>query len=263
MKEFLEKLICEAGELSLEYHSRVGQLQVTRKTEKDLVTEADKAVEEFIVGKIRQAYPEHGIFGEESGVTEGNEYCWVIDPIDGTSSFVHGQPFYSVSIGLEKDGQGVLAAVNVPVMKQLFVAEKGKGATLNGEPIHVSKRDKLVDSHLGTGFACLRSDMEHNNLPYFNAIMPLIRGVRRYGSAAADLCYVACGLFDGFWELNLAPYDTAAGKLILTEAGGTVSDFSGGIGRLSDEIVATNGLIHQQVVDVFTDVRRNLGLQVD
>jgi len=254
LKQFLTDLIAEAGRISLEYRDRLGDLKISRKTPKDLVTEADVAVEKYIVAKIKEAYPQHSIFGEESGQHSGNEYRWIIDPIDGTTSFVHHQPFYAVSIALEKAGELILAAVNAPVLGELFEAQKGKGATLNGKEIHVSESESLPESVLATGFACLRSDLSHNNLPYFNRIAPVVRGIRRFGSAAIDMCYVAAGRMDGFWELNLKIYDVAAGILILNEAGGKVTDFSDQPIKDCFEIVATNNHIHKELTTILSDV---------
>lgn len=257
MKDFLREIISRAGEMSLEYRGRLKTLEVSRKSRNDLVSEADVAIEKFIVEQIRQAYPRHAIDGEESGVAQGGEYRWIIDPIDGTTSFVHGQPYYSISIAVEKAGQYVLAAVNAPAMGELYEARAGDGATLNGSPIRVSATADLADSVMATGFACVRFDQVHNNLPYFNGLVPRLRDVRRYGSAALDLCYTACGRLEGFWELHLKIYDVAAGFLILSEAGGRWSDFSGRREGVCEEVLATNGLIHEQVMALFALVRQN------
>jgi myo-inositol-1(or 4)-monophosphatase len=251
MKAFLKQIITRAGEISLEYKARLSEVRVDHKNDKDLVTEADIAVEHYLVEQIQTRYRDHAILGEETGAHSGGDYRWIIDPIDGTASFVYDMPFYSVSIALEHNGELILGAVNAPVLGELFMAERGQGATLNGKPIGVSSCDKLTDAMLGTGFACLRDDLPHNNLPYFNALAPIIRGVRRHGSAAIDLCYVACGRYDGFWELNLKPYDIAAGMLIAQEAGGIVTDFSGtGTTNLPGEIMVTNGKLHNELAEI-------------
>jgi myo-inositol-1(or 4)-monophosphatase len=257
MKTFLKDIITRAGEISLAHRARLHEMQITRKgTVKDLVTEADVAVEQFLVEQIRQAYPDHAICGEESGTHRGNEYRWIIDPIDGTTSFIHTLPFYSVSIAVECNSETVLAAVYAPVLGELFMAERGKGATLNDIPIRVSERDTLSDCVCTTGFACLRANLERNNLPAVAAIAPALRGLRILGSAALDLCYVACGRTDGAWELNLNIYDIAAGMLIATEAGGTVTDFSGiGTDNLPAEILATNAKIHPALIAVLMKLR--------
>jgi myo-inositol-1(or 4)-monophosphatase len=250
MNYFLKQLALEAGRISLDYRARLADLTVSRKSPKDLVTEADVAVEQFLVSRILARFPDHAILGEETGAHAGGEYRWVIDPIDGTTSFVHGHPFYSVSIALQHNGDPVLAAVNAPALGQLFMAEKDKGATLNDKPIRVSDRAELSDVMLATGFACLRENTPENNLPLFNRIVPKIRDIRRGGSAAIDLAYVACGILDGFWELNLKPYDIAAGTLLVTEAGGLVTDFNGAQSGLPARILATNGKIHTQLLSL-------------
>jgi myo-inositol-1(or 4)-monophosphatase len=257
MKTFLKDIITQAGAISLAHRARLHTMQITRKdTAKDLVTEADVAVENYLVEQIKQTYPDHAICGEESGLHSGNEFRWVIDPIDGTTSFVHEQPFYSISIAVQQNEQTILAAVYAPVLGELFMAEKGRGATLNGQPIHVSDRTDLSDCVCTTGFACLRANLERNNLPLINRIAPTLRGLRILGSAAMDLCYVACGRTDGSWELNLNIYDIAAGMLICTEAGGSVTDFSGhGTDNLPGEILATNGKLHTQLAEILIQIK--------
>lgn len=242
--------------MSLDFRNSLSSLEVSKKTDKDLVSEADLAIEAFLVEQIHARFPDHAIFGEEGGARGSHEYRWIIDPIDGTTSFVHGQPFYSISIALEKNGQTILGAVNAPVLEELFVAQRGQGAACNKRPMRVSQRDKLVDSVLGTGFACLRTNLEHNNLPYFNAIAPHVRGIRRYGSVAIDLSYVACGRMDGFWELALHTYDIAAGQLILEESGGRISDYSGSSQDIPHELVATNGAIHEQLLAILGPIKQ-------
>ena len=257
MKHFLHDIAIEAGELAMYYRDRLATIKVDHKSKKDLVTEADVAVDKLLVKRIKEKYPDHGVLAEESGSHSGNEYRWIIDPIDGTGSFVYGHPVFSISIAVEKDGKTILAAVNVPALNKLFEAELNKGATLNGKPIEVSSCDDFGFSMLATGFACLRSDYEHNNMPYLQEILPKIQDLRRHGSAAADLCMVACGNLDGFWELHLHEYDVAAGILILTEAGGKVTNFKGG--EISDdfsEIAATNGLLHDTLINILKNVRR-------
>ena len=254
MKQFLHDIIVAAGEMTLDYRDRLSTISVTKKSPKDLVTEADVAVEKFLIEQITARYPEHSILGEETGTHEGNEYRWVIDPIDGTTSFVRNQPFYAVSIGLEKNDETILAAVNAPVLGELFEAEIGKGATLNGKTIQVSSVSKMIDSVVGTGFACVRSDLEHDNVPYFDSIVRKVTGMRRFGSAAIDLCYTACGRLDGFWEMNLNIYDVAAGALILTEAAGKVTDFANEQEGLPTQIAGTNGIIHDELLGILKQV---------
>ena len=230
--------------MSLEYRRKLAGITINRKHAKDFVTEADVAVEQFLVERIQKQYPDHAIFGEESGAYAGGDWRWIIDPIDGTGSFMHGQPFYSISIGVEYRGQLMLGAVSHPAIGELFMAEKGRGATCNGRPIRVSSCEKMIDAMLATGFACVRDNRERNSLQHLNRLLPRIRDIRRTGSAAMDMCYVACGRYDGYWELNLKPYDIAAGTLIVREAGGIVSDFSGDTAGLPSEIIAATPTLY-------------------
>jgi len=254
MKDFLREIVLAAGAISLEYRGRLGSIEVNYKSRKDIVTEADIAVENYLVKRINERYPDHAILGEESGSHEGSSgWRWIIDPIDGTVSFVRGQVFYSISVCVEKDGEFVLGAVYAPVLNELFTAEKGGGAFLNGQPISVSKEEELDLCLMATGFACMRYDNQRNNIAYFSKVMPQIADIRRCGSAAIDMCYVACGRVDGYWELELNIYDVAAGILIAKEAGATISDFSGGPVTDYKEIVCTNGLVHDGLVDILSD----------
>lgn len=250
MISFLKTLIIRAGEKCLAAQQTLTPEDVEFKNRKDLVTQADKQVEDFLVREIRTRFPDHGILGEETGRTgNGRDYLWIIDPIDGTTSFFHGQPFYSVSIALARKNEIILGAVNAPVLNQLFLAERGSGALLNGAPIRVSDTTSLVDSVMATGFACLRAGAEPNNLVHFNRIVPRLRDIRRFGSAAIDLSYVACGKLDGFWEMNLNIYDIAAGSLIVEEAGGRVADFNGMAAYPENGIVAANDALCNRLID--------------
>jgi len=255
LKQFLKDIITEAGNIALEYRKKVHTLSVDQKQSKELVCEADYAIDQFLIAEIKKRYPEHAILTEESGEIHGSEFRWVIDPIDGTTTFLHEMPFFSISIATEKAGQTILAAVNAPVLDELFEAEKNHGAYLNGIPIKVSPRSKLGESVLCTGFACLRAGWKHNNLAYVNRLLPELQDMHRHGSAALDLCYVACGRLEGFWELHLNHYDVAAGFLILTEAGGRITDFTGGTRGFYDEILSTNGLIHDDIIRIFAQVK--------
>ena len=250
MISFLKTLIIRAGEECLAAQQKLTPEDVEFKNRKDLVTRVDRHVEAFLIREIRSQYPDHGVLGEETGRTgSGNEYLWIIDPIDGTTSFCHGQPFYSVSIALARKNEVVLGAVNAPVMNQLFLAEKGGGAELNGAPIRVSDTTDLTDSVMATGFACLRAGVQPDNLIHFNRIVPLLRDIRRFGSAAIDLCYVACGKLDGFWEMNLNIYDVAAGALIVREAGGCITDFNGRADYPENGIIAANDSLCKCLID--------------
>lgn len=245
MIPFLIDLIQEAGIFCKDKQYRLLPSEVDFKNRKDLVTTIDKKIEAFIIEKIRMKYPLHDVIGEETGRTGfSSDYVWIIDPIDGTTSFLHQQPFYSISIAVQYQGQTICGAVYAPRLDELFYAEKNSGSFLNGQPIHVSGTDTLINSVMATGFACLRADAEYNNLLYFNKIVPQLRDIRRFGSAALDLCYVACGKLDGFWELNLNAYDIAAGAFIVEKAGGIVCDFSGDTYFPEKGIIASNpGLI--------------------
>ncbi len=250
MIEFIKELSLNAGSICRKQSGK--SIRVSFKNDKDLVTEIDKRVEDYIVSAILKRFPDHGIFGEETGKTnQDSRFCWIIDPIDGTTSFFHGQPCYCVSIALQQENETITGAVYAPVLDQLYTAEKGRGAYLNDKKIMVSSTGTLIHSVLATGFACIRAGLEKNNLTYLNAILPEIRDIRRYGSAALDLCYVADGKLDGFWEMNLNPYDIAAGALIVLEAGGSVCDFKGGSAYPQKGIIATNSLIDKELMKFF------------
>ena len=252
MKTFLKNLILQAGEICKKEQKLLKPSDVDFKGKKDLVTIIDKRVEDFIVKQILKKYPLHGIFGEETGKKNlSSDYLWIIDPIDGTTSFFHQQPFYSISIAVQYQGQTIYGAVLAPRMDELFFAEKNNGAFLNDLPICVTQTDKLVNCVMATGFACLRSNLSDNNLKYFNKIAPQLRDIRRYGSAAIDLCYVACGRFDGFWEMNLNLYDIAAGAFIVEQAGGVVCDFNGNSNFPDWGIIASNKNIQKDLLDNF------------
>jgi myo-inositol-1(or 4)-monophosphatase len=217
----------------------------------NLVTDADRAAEDAIVSAIRRSFPTHRLLAEERGAVALGEspYQWIIDPLDGTTNFAHGFPFYAVSIGLEYAGQCVLGTVLDPVRNELFTAERGAGAFLNGQRIRVSGVENLDQSLLVTGFAYDIRDNPNNNLDHFARLSLRAQGVRRTGSAALDLCYVAAGRFDGFWEVTLKPWDMAAGLVILEEAGGLVTSFQKHIFSIyGQELVATNGLIHDELL---------------
>ena len=252
MKNFLKNLILQAGDICKKEQKLLKPEDVEFKDTKDLVTVIDKKVEDFIVKKIKEDYPGHDIFGEETGRTNlSSDYLWIIDPIDGTTSFFHQQPFYSVSIAVQYQGKTILGAVFAPRLDELFMADIDKGAFLNGEPICVTNTSKLVNSVMATGFACLRANLKDNNLKYFNKIAPQLRDIRRYGSAAVDLCYVACGRVDGFWEMHLNLYDIAAGAFIVEQAGGIVCDFNGGSNFPEQGIIASNKNIQKNLLDNF------------
>ncbi len=215
----------------------------------DLVTEADHASEKAIIGIIQKSFPDHFILGEETGEIQSNsEYKWIIDPIDGTINFANGIPICCVSVGLEKAGSMVLGAVYNPFMNELFVAEKGMGATLNDKKIHVSNKDNVATSCLVTGFPYTYLDSPNGPLQVFEKLIRKAVPVRRLGSAAIDLCWVAAGRFDGFYEHKLQAWDSAAGFLMVEEAGGKITDFEGNYYSVyQPHIIATNGKLHDEL----------------
>ncbi len=223
--------------------------EISYKGAINLVTEADLKSEAIIKKAIRKRYPNHTILAEESGLEERGDIRWIIDPLDGTTNFAHGLPWFCTSLALEIEGEIVLGIIYNPVLKECFSAIKEKGAFLNQKPIKVSQTKELGKALLATGFPY---DIQQNPEPVMTRFRNMImhaRGVRRAGSAALDLCYVACGRFDGFWEERLQPWDTAAGMLIVQEAGGMVSDFSGNFYSIyGKEILATNGFLHKDML---------------
>ncbi len=252
MLNFIENLAKEAGIMAQNQRKHLSSAGIHFKNERDIVTDVDRQVENFIKTKIAESFPDHAILAEESGVSKehDSEFLWIIDPIDGTTSFVHDMPIYSVSIGLHRNGKPYAGVIYAPRLGELYSAELGKGATLNGTPIHVSTRDSLVNCLAETGFACLRAGLKENNLKHFCRIAPQLRGIRRDGSAALDMAFVAAGRVDFFWEMFLQPYDIAAGEIIVQEAGGRITDFQGGNDYpLGHGIVVSNGIIHDRVLE--------------
>ncbi len=255
MLQFIKELAGEAGAICSAEQGKLSSADLDFKSSRDLVTVVDKKVEDFIIGRIKKSYPDHDIIGEETGSNQsGSDHCWIIDPIDGTTSYFHQQPYYSVSIAYQYKGISHAGVVYAPALDQLFSAELGGGAYLNEtDKLTVSKTDKMINAVLATGFACLRAGREINNLVYLAEVLPQIRDIRRCGSAAIDLAYVAAGKVDGFWELDLNIYDIAAGVLLVQEAGGEVCDMVGEDKYPADGIVASNGLITQ---DLLQSLRR-------
>jgi myo-inositol-1(or 4)-monophosphatase len=255
----------EAGALLMGHFHQ--HLKVEYKGDADLVTAADRAAERLIRDRIRERWPRHDVLGEEQGLSDqGSEYRWYVDPLDGTTNFAHGYPVFCVSIALERQARGqkgerIAAVIYDPTRDELFSAEAGGGARLNGETIHVSKTAALKESLLATGFPSHKRH-KNPNIYFYHQITLRTHGVRRAGSAALDLCNVACGNFDGFWEFNLNPWDTAAGVLIVEESGGKVTRFDGSPFELnSRETVATNGLIHEALLREFEEVFAGRGLE--
>jgi len=229
-------------------------LKVDTKAPNDFVTEVDQAAEEVIIDTLRAAYPGHAILAEESGRTGGakdSEYLWIIDPLDGTTNFIHGLPVYAVSIALAHRNQVQQAVVYDPTRNDLFYASKGRGAFRNDKRLRVSKRIRLTESLIGTGFPFRKGDNYERYLQMFEAVMQHCAGLRRPGAAALDLCYVAAGYYDGFFETGLSPWDIAAGSLLITEAGGLIGNFTGESDFLYQrEVVAGNPKIYAQLVRI-------------
>ncbi|MCK8825680.1 inositol monophosphatase family protein [Fuchsiella alkaliacetigena] len=221
----VKKWVREVGDLQL---ASLGNQQLidTKSTQADLVTEVDKKSEEILINKIRKYYPEHSILAEEGGGSqEGSDYCWIIDPLDGTNNYAHGFPIFCISIALEQRGETVLGVVYVPTLEQLYWARRGEGAFLNGDRLQVAGQEELGRALLATGFPYDKDSDPQNNVDNFAQLITQVRGIRRSGSAAFDLSQVASGVYDGFWELKLKKWDLAAGALLVQEAGGKVLTF--------------------------------------
>ncbi len=247
---FSKELSKRAGKILLSYFEK--NFDIMKKGKIDLVTNADFESETFLKEEISKNFKNDSILGEEKGSQKGeNNIKWVIDPLDGTLNFSHSYPFFSVSIGIEIDGSIVAGVVYDPVRDDLFWGVKSRGAFLNDKKIEVSEIDELINSMLATGFPYDIHDARDNTIDLFVRFLKTAQAIRRDGSAALDICYVAMGRFDGFWERRLKPWDTAAASLILKEAGGRVSDFTGNEYSIySDEILCSNGKIHTQMVEV-------------
>jgi myo-inositol-1(or 4)-monophosphatase len=251
------KVAKEAGELLLGKLNTC--LNISHKGAINLVTEADLESEKLIVSRIRQAFPTHSIMAEEKhNDAPAGEICWIIDPLDGTTNYAHGFRVFSISMGLQIKGELAWGAVYNPFLKEMYTARLGDGAFCNGTPLHVSTVESLSDSLLVTGFPYDIRTSEITNLENYCAFALRSQGVRRCGSAALDFCSVAAGRLDGFWELKLNPWDCAAGYLIVQEAGGTVTNFHGKPASIfGGEFIASNGRIHQEMIDVLKSVTSN------
>lgn len=240
----------------------VDRLAINQKGHNDFVTEVDQAAEEVIIDTLLQAYPGHSILAEESGRSRGaqdSDYVWIIDPLDGTTNFIHGLPMYAVSIALAFRGRIEQAVVYDPTRNDLFYATKGRGAFLNDKRLRVSKRIRMLDALIGTGFPFRKGDNFKRYMKMFEEVSVACAGLRRPGAASLDLCYVAAGWYDGFFETGLSPWDAAAGSLIITEAGGLVGNFTGESDFLYQrEIVAGNPKIYAQLVQILTPYTRIL-----
>src|SRR4051812_46548243 len=256
----MSEIAREAGALLMRHFRE--RVLIEYKGDADLVTIADRQSEALIRERIQAHWPSHDIMGEEQGLADtGSEYRWYVDPLDGTTNFAHGFPVFCVSMALDHKGERVAGVVYDPTRDEMFASQKGSGATLNGKPVHVSKTARLAESLVATGFPSHKRH-KNPNIFFYHQLTLRSHGVRRAGSAALDLCYVACGRFDGFWEFNLNPWDTAAGVLMVQEAGGRISDFKGGTFQLSSrETLASNGLIHEEMISEFGKIFAGRGLE--
>lgn len=256
MTQFLETAVQvarEAGALLLPYFHH--GVRVEYKGDVDIVTEADRASEMLIIQRLRERFPDHAIVAEEGGGHSSHSgYRWYIDPLDGTTNFAHTFPMFCVSMGLEKNHELIAGVIYDPLRDELFAAERGGGARLNGAPIHVSSGNRLEEALVATGFPS-RKRHQSINIHFYHQISLRSHGVRRAGSAALDLAYVAAGRLDCFWEFNLHPWDFAAGSLIVSEAGGRITDMKGQPHRMdSAHIAASNGWLHAQLIEAFEEI---------
>ena len=256
----MQAMAREAGALLMGHFRR--RVKIEYKGSADLVTVADRESEALILSRIREHFPSHDVMGEEgTRIETGSDYKWYVDPLDGTTNFAHGYPVFCVSLGVEFRGQRIAGVIYDPTRDEMFSASKGSGARLNGEPIHVSATPKLAESLIATGFPSHKRH-KNPNIYFYHHLTLRSHGVRQAGSAALDLCNVAAGRYEGFWEFNLNPWDTAAGVLIAEEAGGRVTDFSGGPFQIdSRETLASNGLLHDELLAEFQAIFAGRGLE--
>ena len=242
----------EAGKYLKYSVGKVRNVETKKGEERNLVSEIDKTSEQKIISIIRRRYPHHAILAEESGGSDASaEYKWVIDPLDGTTNFLHGLPIFCVTIAIEKKGEIIGGVVYDPNLDELFTSERGSGAYLNGKRLRVSQRDRLINSLLVTGFPYDIAENPGSTVGHFENFLMEGQGIRRLGSAALDLSYIAAGRLDGYWEVNLNPWDMAAGVLFVQEAGGVVTDFAGAPTTIyRKQVVASNGIIHEAMINV-------------
>lgn len=256
----MQAMAREAGSLVMGYFRQ--HVKIEYKGAVDLVTVADRESEALILERIRKLFPTHDVMGEEGTRLEtGSEYKWYVDPLDGTTNFAHGYPVFCVSLAVERLGKRIAGVIYDPTRDEMFSAELGGGARLNESAIQVSTTANLGECLVGTGFPSQKRH-KNPNIYFYHQLTLRTHGVRRAGSAALDLCNVASGRYDGFWEFNLNPWDTAAGVLIVEEAGGKVTDFSGGAFQIaSRETLATNGLVHEALLHEFQEIFAGRGLE--
>ncbi len=239
-----------AAEVLMTYYKKLSEVEVELKAKNDYVTEADRKAEEAIIKTIRQTFPDHSIVAEESGIHSGNEWKWYIDPLDGTKNFIHGLPMFCISIGIEYKGELVAAVIKSPTLGETFTAEKGSGAYCNGKRIKVSEKN-FESSLIATGFPFKGKELLDRYLNCFREVFNKVAGIRRCGSAALDLAFTAKGVFDGFWEMHLHPWDIAAGVLLVKEAGGIVSDFEGRNSYMkSGNIIGSSKKIYEEFFSI-------------
>ena len=246
----------EAGKIIARSEKNLHTIRIENKVDFDFVTDIDKNAEKKILEIIHANFPDHSVMAEESGKkTKESKYRWIIDPLDGTTNFIHSFPFFSVSIALLEYDEIIMGVVYDPLRRELFHAEKGKGAYLNDQPIRVSPEADLSRCLIGTGFPFKHKDYVDIYTKSFSAVFKHVSGIRRAGSAAIDLAYVACGRLNGFWEAKLSPWDISAGILLINEAGGTVTDFSGRKDYLSSgEVIAANPKVHEFLLDLINPI---------
>ncbi|MFH1544704.1 MAG: inositol monophosphatase family protein [archaeon] len=256
MNEFTKtavKAAKEAGKIIMSQYGRAERL--SDKSEKEILTKADLEAEKKIISTIKESFPDHSIYSEEKGKEEtSSDYCWIIDPIDGTTNFAHGLPFFCTAIGLKQGEEIILGVVLDPFHEELFVAEKGKGAFMNGKRISVSRKTDLRDCFFATGFAYERGPLMEKTLSLIKTFLVKSKSFRRLGSAALDMCFVSCGRFDFYWEYNLRPWDIAASSIIVKEAGGTITQPDGtALPEFPSHVLASNGLLHEGLIKIIND----------
>ncbi|OGO94337.1 MAG: inositol monophosphatase [Coxiella sp. RIFCSPHIGHO2_12_FULL_42_15] len=246
-----------AGKIIVRFLDHLETSDVNEKSRHDFVTKADQMAEKEIIEQIRRRYPSHSIIAEESEPVHGDRFCWIIDPLDGTTNFIHGLPQFAVSIALRIDEKLTVGVVYDPIKDELFTAERGKGAQLNNRRIRVSNCLKMENALLGTGFPCRNTEKLPYYLKTFATLFPNSAGVRRMGAASLDLAYLAAGRLDAFWEMDLSIWDIAAGALLVVEAGGMVSDFQGEEKYLENgHIVAASPKLHKPLLDALVETKR-------